>query len=479
MVKERLMMDDETNKSLLGLMSKGVATYYSGVKHSVDSVKHSVHSATSFLESAVFPAIESMVRMNEQVAQSVVSALQGDKQWRDVFEETSQRFDAGRRFNTLVHTIGKELFGSARFEGEVVLAEDEMFRLTYIPASAPAVQIDGAPAAMFHAGGIIPFSDRIFRMLPAYNFYDRFRERGIAVYAMELRGDRAQVDYSGLTIDSLVDAIALMSTRAFEHNRGRKLILEGYCGQGTQALTYVAAKPDDAEAKFRTVCTFVSPVDGSRCASLARSVQATPDLYHEALMGYYGALMDLSGGGYLSGEGTQFGLDLPLGSLFGKSWLGYFSTGWNRTDLARVQSADDLSETQKRDLTGAYWVSTDCARRFPLPVGIARFTSALFRDGVARDGTLPYPVQGREVNLRAIVEQTTLPVIGVYGGRDPVVPDSTAHVMLSVLGDRYRHVVHPQAGHISYVLSPKLWKPGASNALAPNPIDLILASAGA
>ena len=55
-----------------------------------------------------------------------------------------------------------------------------------------------------------------------------------------------------------------------------------------------------------------------------------------------------------------------------------------------------------------------------------------------------------------------------------MVPDSTAHCLMSVLGDRYTHVVHPHAGHISYILSPGAWGAKHKRRLDPNPVDLLL-----
>jgi hypothetical protein len=46
-----------------------------------------------------------------------------------------------------------------------------------------------------------------------------------------------------------------------------------------------------------------------------------------------------------------------------------------------------------------------------------------------------------------------------------------------IFGDRYRHVVHPLAGHISYVMSPGQWLTSHPMAFKPNPIDLILGAA--
>ncbi|ACY17935.1 hypothetical protein [Haliangium ochraceum] len=463
-------MDDDTRQALTGLVQRGMSTSQSAVKHTIESLRHAAHSATSYLESAVYPAMQALLAINEQIAQDVVSTVRGERTWRELFEETSQRIDAAGRFSPLVHSWGRDIFGSATYPGETVIAQDECFRLVYVP---PAPDVPTQPVAVFHAGGCIPYGDRIFRMHPDFNLFDRFRERGLPVYVMELRGDRNQIDYSALTIDIVVDAIAHMSEQAYLHNGERKMILEGYCGHGTQALTYVAAKPADADSKFSTCALFVTPVDGTRCAAISAAVRATPDFYHEALMAFYGAMNS-----YVPGASVQTGLDMSLGALFAKSRIGYFSAGWNRVDLAEVASAGDLTPEQQRDLAGTYWVSRECSARFPVPVGIARFTSALFKDGVSADGTMPYPVHDKPVTLAAIRDQTSMPVIGIFGGRDPVVPDDTAHILASLLGDRYTHVLHPRAGHISYVLSAAAWNRDSPRGMQPNPIDLMLEKAG-
>ena len=62
---------------------------------------------------------------------------------------------------------------------------------------------------------------------------------------------------------------------------------------------------------------------------------------------------------------------------------------------------------------------------------------------------------------------------GIYGGQDKVIPDDTAHVLKDLFGDRYTHVVHPDAGHVSYVFSDEIWRRDHPKALDPNPMDLI------
>ena len=51
--------------------------------------------------------------------------------------------------------------------------------------------------------------------------------------------------------------------------------------------------------------------------------------------------------------------------------------------------------------------------------------------------------------------------------------DRTAYPLMRILGERYRHVVHPAAGHISYVFSTELWDPQRRGGLQPNPADLL------
>ncbi len=441
------------------------------VRHSLEGLRYASHGAHALLEGGLVPAVDSMVTMNEQVVQSVTRALRGEDGWRDALGETVGRVRSGARFARLVDGWGKELFGSATFAGEVVLAEDEHFRLVYIP---PAEGVTEQPVAIFHAGGAIPYGDRIFRLLPEINFYDRFRERGLGVYAMELRGDRHQANCGRLTMDALVDATAHLSSLAREHAGAKKLVLEGYCGHGTQALVYLAAMPEDAAQKFAAFVTFVSPIDGSKCDALASAVQVTPDRLLELNMSVWGAF-----GGYVPGESTQLGIDMPLKAVFYKTPLGYFSMGWQRTDLGAIERFADLGAAQKRDLAGTYWVSPDNARRFPIPVDLSRFTVRLFKQGLGRRGELPWSYRGRPLSLADVVEKTRFPLLGFYGGKDAVVPDKTAHALVTLFGPRYTHVVHPEAGHISYVLSPDMWAPKGKRVFAPNPIDLLLAKLAA
>jgi hypothetical protein len=455
-------------RAVANLVAKGVDLSFRGARDSIRLLELGSTSSHRMFEGSVAPALHALVQVQQDVAGSALDCLRGDRRWREAAGDAWQRLRAGLRYGALVASWGKELFGSARFSGEQVLVEDAFLRLSYLP---PLSDVAAAPVALFHAGGGIPYSDRIFRLLPEANFYDRFRERGIGVYAMELKGDRHALDYAGLGLDELVDSIEHMSTVAFEHGGRRKMILEGYCGHGMQMLAYVAAKPEDAEAKFAAIATFVAPIDGTECKELSELVLLMPEPWIESSAALWRLL-----GGYVPGDAMRTGLDLSLRTTFHKTPLGYFVAGWSQKDLGAAKSLGDLSPTQRRDLAGAYWISPDNANRFPIPVGLSSYATALFRKGVAKDGAIPHAYRGQPLSLQAIRDRTTMPLFGFYGGRDVMVPDRTAYVLLSLLGERYHHVVHPLAGHISYVLSPRMWKPSDPRGLRPNPIDVLLAA---
>jgi pimeloyl-ACP methyl ester carboxylesterase len=111
-----------------------------------------------------------------------------------------------------------------------------------------------------------------------------------------------------------------------------------------------------------------------------------------------------------------------------------------------------------------------------VPLDLSRFSTALFSTGVAADGAVAFAVGAQPLTLAGL-KRACMPVIGFYGGKDVLVPEATAEPLYRLLGDRYTHVVHPQAGHISYIFSTGQWRPGPK-ALDPNPIDVLLARVG-
>ena len=455
--------------ALADLAAKGSDLYLKSVQEMVDSMRHSTQTTSGFVAGGLIPMIETTLAAQRQLSDAWIEVLRGERDVWSFFKEATDRTASGARYIQLVENAGKELYGSATFEGEEVLEEDAWFRLTYIP---PKEGVERIEPALFHSGGCIPYGDRIYRFLPGLNLFERFTERGMPVYAMELAGDAEKVDFSQITVPALVDAIAHFSSLAFEHNGRRKMVLEGYCGQGTQLLAYLAAKPRHAEKRFSTVATFVAPLDGKRCGALAEHVQSIPESLRERSFKLFESLS-----GAVPGDAAQMGIDLPLKALFYKTVLGTFSAGWQRGDLADATGAEDLDPRQKRDVAGTYWVSPACSRRFPVPIDIARYTSDLFTDGIGPDGSLPFSYRGKQLSLADFVKDTEIRFLGFFGGTDPIVPEATGHALKELLGDRYTHVVHANAGHISYILSPRMWDPSYKTPLDPNPVDLICETA--
>jgi hypothetical protein len=237
----------------------------------------------------------------------------------------------------------------------------------------------------------------------------------------------------------------------------------------TPALAYLAARPREAQAKLGLAMLIVAPVDGRRCAALAEMVSRVPDYL---LLGRY-VLAELAGRGYLPGRQMRAGIDIPLDTFFYKSALGRWLTGWNRPKLHAARDVADLTRGQRKELAGAYWISPHNCDRFPLPVELVRVASELWRRGIGKDGLLPARYRGAPLSLGTIAAEARLPVVGIYGGEDKVVCEDTAHVLREQLGARYVHVVHRDAGHVSYVFSEELWDPAHPKAFDPSPLRLI------
>ena len=416
-------------------------------------------------EGGTIAAARAIADMQLDAAQAVFSALKGERDGFEVVSELGSRTRAGLRYEALVQTWGRELFGSARMPGESVLGEDDHYRLVHIPAKAGTV----AQPPLFHVGGVLPYGDALFRLLPEACFYERFTERGMPVYALELKGDRSENDFRDLTLAKVIDAIAHFSAEASAHAQGCPMILEGYCGLGAQALSYVLARPQEANERFKVVSLFVAPVDGTRCRDLAEIMELMPKEVMEA--GHRFAELT---GDYIGGDSLRTTQDLAIKGFFGKTPLGRFASGWKKPEYAKLESVAELTPEMRKDLAGAYWISPQNCRRWPVPVDLARFSAGLFTQSVGASGELPARYRGAPLRIADAALGTRLSFVGFYGGKDSLVPDATADVLKSTLGDRYTHVVHPGAGHVSYVFSRKVWDPADPKGLKPNPVDALL-----
>ena len=462
--KETLLQFGKLNAQLF---TQSMDLHSRGVEQLLKAMNGNIYLLERAVEDGVIPSMRAMFELEKDISGALLKGASGEQDMDEVVAELGQRVRAGGRYGQLVDTMGRELFGSATFPDEIELAASDFVTLSYLPP-VPGVK-PPFEGALFHVGGFLPYSDRIFRFLPEANLFAPFLERGIPVYALELNGEREDLpELSEFTLERFIDVVEEMTEVAFEHHGKRRMVLEGYCGLGMQAMAYVAARPEDARRKFKVAFTMVAPVDGRECKLVGGLMEHVP---HHLIMSQLN-LLELTGG-YLPGDALRLGMDIPIGANFPKTPLGRFLAGWKNRAYAEISSVDKLEPRQRKELAGAYWISPDNCQRFPLPTDLVRFSSGLFMRGIDDDLTIPFSYRDEPLTFRAIEEETDIQLAGFYGGRDLVVPPSTGEVLARNLPDRYTLVVHPQAGHISYVLSRSIWNPAHKNALTPNPIDLI------
>lgn len=415
-----------------------------------------------WIDGGFSPLMRSLIEVERDIAAPMLDCLLGDREIGDCIGEIGKRTTSGARYRKLVHTLGAQLFGSARFDGEEVIAESDLFTLSYLPPSP------GAPptaTALFHLGGFIPYGDRIFRFLPEANLFLPFLKRGIPVYAMEVKPRPGSGRVQRVTLEELIDTIAALGAAAHTHHARGKLLIEGYCGLGLPMLAYLAARPEHADARFSTALLMAAPVDARACTLIGEMLQSLP----EPLLSTRLTLPSLFGGTAL-----RLAIDLPVNTLFYKSRTGQFLTGWKRRDYAEVVRVDQLTPEQRLELAGAYWISPKTFSRHPIPAELLRLFTRLWQEGIDDDLALPASYRGTPLTLRTIAERTSIRVAGFFGGEDRLIPEQTGAVLARGLGERYTHVVHPKAGHVSYIVVPAMWNPKLPFAFRPNPIDVAL-----
>jgi pimeloyl-ACP methyl ester carboxylesterase len=420
------------------------------------------------------PACKAAIDINQTITRSWLQVIAGKKTPAAHLREIGKKTVSGLRYDRLVDAQGKKLFGSATFAGEKVLVENELFKLSYIPA----VQAKGAGSegrtskgraskgraskarpAVFHVGGFLPYGDKVFRFLPEKNLFKPLIERGMDVYAFELKPGvaRKQARLGTFTLEKLIDTIDGFSDVAFKHNRKRKMVIEGYCGLGMPTISYLAAKPKQANSKFSVAAAMVAPVDGRACTAIGAVTKATPD----SAKAYNQCMAKLLGGVV---PGAAIGATFDLASAentqsppFAKTPMGRFCAGWQAGGWDKVKRVADLDKRQRQTLAGAYWISPAGAASAPMPLDLANFASRLWSEGVV-DGKIPATYKGKQLSLKTIRDKTSIRMIGFYGGKDQIVPDTTAAPLKKALGKRYRHVVDPDAGHIAFVMSSRPWR---------------------
>lgn len=470
-------MIDKAAKKLLGSLARvsrfnadmaerGVRWYAEGTADASRLVSFNNYLMERWVDGGLSPLMKSLWSMERDIADPLLDCLLGEREISDCLREWGKRTYSGSRYRKLVHTLGKELFGSARFDGEEVVSESELFTLSYLPP------LDGAErpgAALFHVGGFIPYGDRVFRFLPEANLFLPFLRRGIPVYAMEVKPGLGRSRLLGVTLEELVDAIDSMSAAAHRHHGGGAMILEGYCGLGLPMLAFIAARPSEADARFGVAMLMAAPVDARACTQLGEMLESVPD----ALLSPRLTLSSIFGR-YLHGEPLRLAIDIPISTFFYKTRTGQFLAGWKRQDFAAVEKIEDLSPAQRMELAGAYWISPRTFANSPIPNELLRLFATLWNDGLDEELSLPCRYRGEQLTLRTIRDKTDIALVGLYGGEDRLIPQETGAILQRIFGDRYRHVVHEGAGHVSYIVVPALWDSRLPHAFRPNPIDAAL-----
>lgn len=373
-------------------------------------------------------------------------------------EELAERQRSALKFQTLIETLGKDLFSSAVFEGERKLAENDLFTLNHIPVKKGVER----RASMFHIGGFVPYSDNLFRLLPRANFFDHFIENGIEVYEMKLKSSTTSYNAHllELSIEKIIDTVHAFSDIAFTHC-GQKMILEGYCGTGVNTYTSYLADMGSMAKKFNLILTFVSPLDARKCTLFEQMFQVLNYLNPSATS--------------LDGHIVSSSLDTMQDKNFEKTPMGALVHGWKNKEWANVESVVDLTLRQQSELAAWYWLSLKHGGYYPLSRDLYIFYTRLFIQGVGLDGTLPCEYKGKPLNLNDL-KKTGIKVLVFLGSNDHLVNYQTADVLKPILGDQCQIVVHQKTGHVAYVFNPSRWNKDDGRAFSPGIIETIMST---
>ncbi len=370
---------------------------------------------------------------------------------------------SGLRYDYLIKNLGKKFFGSAQFEGEILLEENDYFTLKYIPPQGKERGWN-----LFHAGGPLPYSDKLFRLTDEVNFFNPFIKHGIGVYAMETKGNiKTNPELERLTLDVLVHTLHRFSGTAFEHNGNKKMVLEGYCGLGMPSVYSFLADRENMKKRFDVIALFVVPINGVECSELSNMINVLP----QSVM-LMGEIAGFKKNGMVKGENIGSTLDMVTESFLEKTRLGRILNGWKSGAYADIDNGEEVNEKMKADLAGAYWISPDNAALFPMHESFTHFSSRMFSQGISSTGDLPVRYKNNVLNITDI-KKSGVKVAAFYGINDPMISPEAADIMKKHLGEDMEHVVHEKTGHISYVFSNNRWNENDKNAFQPGIIETI------
>ena len=414
-------------------------------------------------------AARSIADMQKVTMDSAVEVMFGRQSPAAAMWDMQQRGSSALSYPLLVNTVGRRLWGSAHYPGEEVLtAEHPHFRLSYIP---PQGTHEHGPGPVFHVGGFLPQGDLVFRALPEASFLGQLSAHGIPVYAMELRRDGEQASPGSCTLETMIDAVSAFSDLAFEHAGRERMTIEGYCGLGLQTLAYLAAKPEEVDAKFRAAKFYVAPVDGRVCRKIGQLVDNMPQELKQAAQGAVASWDNA-----IPGLAVMSTIDLALDSWLAKTPWGQMEFGWRKGHYAGLpDDPQQWSPADRRDVAGGFWTSAANAWDSPMPHELAALASGAWTDGVGPHNgyQLAGSYRGQPISLEAIRDATGLFVLGFYGRKDAMVPVATFDPISELLPGRSKVFEHEHAGHVTYSLSPGQWDPNHPRPLDPHPVEVM------
>lgn len=177
------------------------------------------------------------------------------------------------------------------------------------------------------------------------------------------------------------------------HSRhGKPVTLNGYCQGGFMSIVdLLSGELDDlADA----VITCVTPVDGSRCKSLAKYIENLPPRFRD--LGY--SLKTLPNGNKVV-DGKVMGWSFKLRSLERDAPILAFYR-----DLAMYEGEEGAApRISKLNAAINHWLTYDTT---DLPVEITRLSHKSFTYPISKDGALPFRLFDRPLNLGRLKEKS-------------------------------------------------------------------------
>lgn len=191
---------------------------------------------------------------------------------------------------------------------------------------------------------------------------------------------------------------------------GRPVTLNGYCQGGFSSVVNLLS--GELDGLVDTLITCVAPMDGTRSPGLSGFLGVLPDEFNNLAYG----IKTLPNGNRVA-DGHLMGWVYKLKSIETENPLGVYFR-----DLAMIRQAGGAAGINKSAAAITYWLSEE---RNDLPLAITRMSHASYRTPFSDDGTLPFTLFGRELNLNRL-ERMGVKWLICYGEKDDLVEKDCA-----------------------------------------------------